>query len=56
MGRSAFWHSEATFPGVSLPSRVVRSIIEAAIFKPASLASFFRLRLVNLAARSSTPT
>ena len=52
----AFWHSEATFPGVSLPSSVVRSTIETANRRPKHFDFFFRLRVLNLATRSSMPT
>src|SRR4051812_3366829 len=44
----------ATFPGVSFPSSVVRSIIETASFRPASFAEVLMLRFVNAVARSST--
>ncbi len=40
-GRSAFSHRDATFPGVSLPSNVVRSTIETAVRRPQSLEAFF---------------
>src|SRR5580658_6314758 len=46
----------ATLPGVSLPSSVVRSIIETAIFSPASFAEVLMLRFVKDVARSSAIT
>ena len=45
-----------TFPGVSLPSSVVRSTIETANRRPKHFDFFFRLRVLNLATRSSMPT
>src|SRR5665213_2051711 len=56
LGWRAFWQSDATLPGVSLPSSVVRSTIETAVFRPQSLDFFLMLRVVNLATRSSIPT
>src|SRR3954465_2274833 len=56
LGRRAFWHSDAIFPGVSFPSSVVRSTIDTAVRRPHSLEPFLMLRVVNLATRSSIPT
>src|SRR5665213_385534 len=56
LGWRAFWQSDATLPGVSLPSSVVTSTIETAVFRPQSLDFFLMLRVVNLATRSSIPT
>ena len=56
LGRLAFWHSDATLPGVSFPSSVVRSTIETAVFRPHTFELFLMLRVVNLATRSSMPT
>src|ERR1700694_4137446 len=56
LGRRAFWQSEATLPGVSLPSSVVRSTMETAVLSPQSLELFLMLRVWNLATRSSIPT
>ncbi len=43
-------------PGVSFPSRVVRSIIRMARSRAHSFDSRLMLRLASMAARSSTPT
>src|SRR2546423_7675132 len=56
LGRRAFWQSDATLPGVSLPSSVVRSTIETAVFRPQTFDPFLMLRVVNFATRSSIPT
>jgi hypothetical protein len=40
-GCRAFWQREATLPGVSLPSSVVRSTIETAVFRPQSFEALF---------------
>src|SRR3954470_13999385 len=56
MGCIALRQRKATFPGVSFPSRVVRSIMEMASFNPESLAEVLILRLAKAAARSSTMT
>src|SRR4051812_8329376 len=56
MGVIALPQRKATLPGVSLPSRVVRSIMATAIFRPGSLAVHLMLRFVKEAARSSTMT
>src|SRR5688500_12058433 len=56
LGARAFWHSEAILPGVSLPSRVVRSTIDTAVLSPHSFEPFLMLRVANLATRSSMPT
>ena len=53
-GCIAFRQTNATFPGVSFPSSVVRSIIEMTSLRPESLAEVLMLRLANAAARSST--
>ena len=55
-GRTAFEQSAATLPGVSAPSRVVRSIIRTASSKACSLDSFLIERLASVAARSSSAT
>ena len=55
-GRSAFLQRDSILPGVSLPSRVVRSVIDTAVFRPQTFAAFLTLRVVNFATRSSTPT
>src|SRR5260370_38907210 len=52
----AFWQSAHTFPRVSFPSSVVRSIIEMARRSPQTLDSFFSERLASDAARSSAAT
>src|SRR5665213_408664 len=56
LGWRAFWHRDATFPVASLPSRVVKSTIETAVWRPHILEFFLMLRVVNLATRSSIPT
>src|SRR6476469_7049207 len=56
MGCIALRQTKATLPGVSFPSRVVRSIIEIASLRPESFADVLMLRLANAAARSSTMT
>src|SRR5688572_21863979 len=56
IGCNALRHRYATLPGVSLPSRVVRSIIATASFSPCILAAALMLRLANAAARSSAMT
>src|SRR6476469_10434288 len=56
MGCMALRQTKATLPCVSVPSSVVRSIIEMASLRPASLAEVLMLRLANAAARSSTIT
>ena len=48
LGRRAFWQSDATLPGVSLPSSVVRSTIDTAVLKPQSLEPFLMLRVCEL--------
>src|SRR5581483_7126220 len=55
-GRTAFAHRARTFPAVSAPSRVVRSIIEMARSIAYALAAFLIERVASRAARSSTPT
>src|ERR687884_932292 len=55
-GRTAFEHSAATLPGVSAPSRVVRSIVRMARSSAQSFASRLIDRLPSVAARSSTAT
>ena len=52
----AFWHSCRTLPGVSWPSRVVRSIIDNTSLRASTFDSVLMLRLVKRATRSSTPT
>src|SRR5258705_4925732 len=56
LGWRAFWQRDRTFPGVSFPSRVVRSTIETAVVRPHNFDFFLMLRVANLATRSSTPT
>src|SRR5947199_402384 len=55
-GRTAFDASAAIFPGVSAPSRVVRSIIRIARSSAKSFASRLIDRRASVAARSSTAT
>src|SRR5947209_8597821 len=55
-GRMPFEQSAATLPGVSAPSRVVRSIIRMARSSAQTLDAFLIERLPSEAARSSTPT
>ena len=55
-GRIPFEHSAATFPGVSAPSSVVRSIIRIASSSANTFASRLIERFASEAARSSTPT
>ena len=52
----ALRQSNAIFPGVSLPSSLVRSIIETTNFRPSSLAEVLMHRRVKAAARSSAIT
>src|SRR5262245_43601121 len=55
-GRTALAHIATTLPGVSLPSRVVRSMQRMARSSAHSLASRLIERLASDAARSSRPT
>src|ERR687885_181514 len=55
-GRTAFEQRAATFPGVSAPSSVVRSIQRMARSSAHSLDDFLIERLLSAAARSSAPT
>src|ERR687891_1454115 len=55
-GRTAFEHTAVTFPGVSAPSRVVRSAHRMARSRANSLASRLIDRVASDAARSSRPT
>src|SRR3954470_16624279 len=55
-GRIAFELSAATFPGVSAPSSVVRSVQRIASSSAQTFASFLIERLARLAARSSSAT
>ena len=55
-GRWAWAHSERTLPGVSAPSRVVKSIMEMARSRACSLASALMLRVASAADRRSSPT
>src|SRR3954469_817590 len=55
-GHTPFAHRWRTWPAVSAPSSVVRSIIEVASRIPWRLASFLIERLPSVAARSSTRT
>src|SRR5665213_2018931 len=56
VGRIAFAHRAATLPGVSEPSRVVRSMQRMARSSAHSLEVFLIERLASEAARSSAPT
>src|SRR5262249_32837857 len=55
-GDRAFLQSWRTLPGVSRPSRVVRSIMRTASRRPAPCAVFLMDRFASAAARSSTAT
>src|SRR5919198_2083793 len=55
-GRTAFEQSATTFPGVSAPSSVVRSIVRIARSSAQSFASRLIDRFPSVAARSSTAT
>src|SRR4029077_2080008 len=55
-GRIPFAHKAAILPGVSLPSRVVRSMHRIARSSAHSLEAFLIERLASEAARSSAPT
>src|SRR5438270_5148783 len=55
-GCLAFAHSARTFPGVSWPSSVVRSIIEIAVSIAHCLAVVLIDLLASMAARASAPT
>src|SRR5438552_6934484 len=55
-GRTALAHIATTLPGVSEPSRVVRSMHRMAKFSAQSFDSRFIERLASDAARSSIPT
>src|SRR5438132_11100693 len=55
-GRIAFWQSAQTFPRVSFPSSVVRSIMLMTSFRPHTFDSFFSDRFASEAARSSAAT
>ena len=52
----AFDRHLGDFPGVSFPSRVVRSIIRTASVRAAILESFLMDRVAREATRSVTPT
>src|SRR5206468_9585179 len=56
LGRMALAHMAATLPGVSAPSRVVRSMQRTARSSAQSLDDFLIERLASEAARSSAPT
>src|SRR2546428_7545449 len=56
LGRMALAHMAATLPGVSAPSRVVRSMQRTARSSAHSLEDFLIERLAREAARSSAPT
>src|SRR4026207_83785 len=56
LGWRAFWQRERTLPGVSFPSRVVRSTMETAVVRPHNFDFFLMLRVANFATLSSTPT
>ena len=55
-GRLALAHSARTFPGVSWPSSVVRSIIEIAASSAHCLAVVLMDLLASIVARASAPT
>src|SRR4051794_41724904 len=55
-GRRALAESARTLPGVSAPSRVVRSTIRMARSMALALAVVFTERVPSEAARASTPT
>src|SRR5205807_4020067 len=55
-GLRAFAASVRTLPGVSAPSRVVRSTMEIAVSIAHSLLAFLMLRVASVATRASTPT
>src|ERR1700722_8086751 len=55
-GRRALAHRPRTLPGVSAPSRVVRSTMRMARSRAAILASFLMDRVARAAARSRAPT
>ena len=55
-GRTALEHIAATFPGVSAPSRVVRSMQRMARSSAHSFEAFLTERPASAAARSSAPT
>ena len=55
-GRTALAHSERTLPGVSAPSRVVRSTMLIAVSIAHALAVVLMLRVASPAARPSAPT
>ena len=55
-GRIAFEQSAATFPGVSWPSSVVRSIIRTASSSACTFDSRLIERFASVAARSSSAT
>src|SRR3954454_17129182 len=56
LGRRALADSARTLPGVSAPSRVVRSTIRMARSIAAAFAVVFTDRVPSAAARASTPT
>ena len=56
LGRIALAHIAATLPGVSAPSRVVRSMHRTARSSAQSFEDFLIERLARAAARSSAPT
>ena len=49
-------HSALTFPGVSAPSRVVRSTMVIAVSIAQRLEVVLMLRVASMAARASAPT
>ena len=55
-GRIPFWHSARTLPGVSFPSRVVRSIIRIARSSAQTFDAFLIDRFWSDETRSWTPT
>ncbi len=55
-GRTAFRHSAATLPGVSMPSSVVKSMHEMARLMAARFDVVLMDRVVKVLARASSPT
>ena len=55
-GRTALLQRALTFPGVSAPSKVVRSTIEIAVSIAQRLLVVLMERVANMAARDSAPT
>jgi hypothetical protein len=55
-GLTALAQSARTFPGVSAPSKVVKSTMEMAVSIAHFFAEVLMLRVANMAARDSAPT